>query len=460
MVDTSRKGPDTQSADGLPFSFHILSARSLNEEALTDAQKALGRLLAEAEGEASFLSVPEEERILKEVLDLKASLPERFKKVLVLGIGGSALGTQAALQALTLGKAKREGKEVMVLSNLDAASVEKALAWFSPEDTLLNVVTKSGSTVETLTQFAIFAHRILEAGSQEALREGVVFTTDPKKGAIRRIADRFGIRALEVPPKVGGRFSVLTAVSLFPLAMAGVDVEAMRDGALALSSLLRRPGERRDTILKHPSVLSAAWHHETLWGKKRVRVLWSYCDWLALFGQWFCQLWAESLGKRGPSGGVGQTPVGAIGSTDQHSLLQLFMEGPEDKAYTFLGIGGPWPDIEVPDMSSLDPDLGEFANKTVADILDVLRKATMAALLEARQEIAYIHVPHLDARALGALFMHFEIETALTGYMWGVNPFDQPGVEAGKRFAHGLLGRPGFEDALALAKAILGEVGG
>jgi len=167
-------------------------------------------------------------------------------------------------------------------------------------------------------------------------------------------------------------------------------------------------------------------------------------------------LWGESLGKPKGDGAVGSQPVRAIGSTDQHSLLQLFMEGPRDKTLTFVTVGGPRPAMPVPDLSALDPDFAEFAHHDAAEVFDALRCGTMAGLVEAGRPVAHLHVPVLDEAAVGALFAHFEIETALAGYLLGIDPFDQPGVEAGKKFAHGLLGRPGMEAHGAAARRILG----
>jgi len=188
-----------------------------------------------------------------------------------------------------------------------------------------------------------------------------------------------------------------------------------------------------------------------------VRVLWPYCDRLASLGDWFCQLWAESLGKKGDAGRVGQTPLRALGSTDQHSLLQLFMEGPREHCLTFMTVGEPWPAMPVPDFTSLEPALGEFAGKDLCQVFDALGQGTMAALVQEGRPLARIHVPRLDEESLGALFAHFEVETALAGYLLEINPFDQPGVETGKLFAHGLLGRPGMDDYRRQAQALLTE---
>ncbi|MBM4396250.1 MAG: glucose-6-phosphate isomerase [Deltaproteobacteria bacterium] len=412
------------------------------------AADAAARLIADAGGRAGFLEVPGDVAAADRVIAAAAAVPRHFRKVLVLGIGGSGLGAQAALAALAPIPAAPGAREVRVLANVDPASVAAALAWFDPADTLLDVVTKSGNTVETLSQFALFADRIRAARGDEGLRDGVVMTTDPEKGPVRRIADKIGCVALDVPPRVGGRFSVLTPVGLFPLALAGCDVRAMLAPAEAVLAALRAaPGAG------HPSVLSAAIHEALLAGGAGIRVLWAYCDRLAALGDWFSQLWAESLGKAG----AGQTPVRAIGSTDQHSLLQLFMEGPADKCFTFVTVDGPAPELPLPDLSALDPDLAEFAGLPLGRVFDALRMGTMTALAKSGRPVMRIRVPRLDEAAVGALFAHFEVETAVAGYLRGIDPFDQPGVEAGKRYAHGVLGKPGMEGYRDEAFAVLGE---
>ncbi len=416
---------------------------------------ALERLLADAGGPASFLRLPSDRAAEEAVLAAAAAVPARFRRVLVLGIGGSALGARAAIEALPAPGPTRAARDVRFLANLDPASVADALEWFHPDDTLLVVITKSGATVETLTQFALFAERIRTAGGAAALREGVVAITDPERGALRRIAGSIGCRTLDVPPEVGGRFSVLTAVGLFPVALAGLDVARMLRGADGVIRALRDAGDPPT----HPAVASAALHHRA-WERSAVRVLWAYGDRLAALGDWFCQLWAESLGKvRADGVAVGQAPIRAIGSTDQHSLLQLAMQGPANLCLTFLTAGGPWPSLRVPDAGALDPEMREFAGRDVGEVFEALRMGTMAALVRAGRPLLHLHVPRLDEAAVGALFAHFEVETALAGFLLGVHPFDQPGVEEGKRFAHGLLGREGHERDGREARALLESEG-
>lgn len=411
---------------------------------------ALERLLDDETGPAAFLGVPGDEASMDAVLETMAGVSDRFERLLVLGIGGSGLGARAALEALAPLERGPGAREVRILSNVDPATVADALEWFDPADTLLNVVTKSGGTVETLSQFALFADRIRSHGGERALSEGVVVTTDPEKGVMRNVASSLDCASLDVPPLVGGRFSVLTPVGLFPIAMAGHDVPRLLAGARRVVDGIRGPDRS-----VQPPVRSAA-HHWSLMAKGvSVRVLWPYCDRLSSLGDWFCQLWAESLGKMGAGGRVGQTPLRALGSTDQHSLLQLFMEGPREHCLTFLTVGGPWPKSPIPDLAALEPAMEEFAGKDMVQVFQSLARGTMAALIQEDRPLIEIHVPTLDEASLGALFAHFEVETALAGYLLDINPFDQPGVETGKQFAHGLLDRPGMEDYRRQAETLL-----
>lgn len=413
------------------------------ESALNEKAKSLFK---KKQSEAFFLSCPETD--IRPTMNCATALASRFKKMLVLGIGGSSLGTVAALEALP---EQAKDRKVLVLSNLDPFTVGETLDRFTPEDTVLCCVTKSGSTVETLVQLEVFAKKIYDTFGRTGLAERLVIITDPVTGPARRIANSLGCMALDIPPKLGGRYSVLSPVGLLPLAFAGIDCASLLQGAsmvfrTAESSLLK------ERSVEHPSLFSAMLH-ASMFHSKSVRVLWAYADRLRGFVQWFCQLWAESLGKNGK----GQSPIGAIGSTDQHSLFQLFMDGPQDKCYTFLTLGNSRPDLTVPSDPLLDEAILEFSGKSVWECFDALRMGTMAALLQKGAPVVRIHIPSLDPTALGALFAHFELETALSGFLIGVNPFDQPGVEAGKAFAHGILGRADKAELGLVAKKLLGE---
>lgn len=424
-------------------------------QAVADAEStirfACERLKRDANGHAGFLLLPSDETPLLKITEVLGAIKERFRRVLVLGIGGSSLGIEAALRALDPIPKAPESREVRVLSNVDPDSVHQALLWFDPQDTLLVVISKSGTTVETLVHLGIFLDRILKAGGEQGVHEGVIFITGQHDNPMRKLAKRFDCITFDIPNNVGGRYSVLTPVGLFPLALAGYDVWRLVDGAGQVFDALNR----RD-ILSHPSVLSASIHHHLLINGFGCRVTWIYRDRFDKLGAWFAQLWAESLGKKRADHPVGQTPITAIGSVDQHSLLQLCMEGPNDKVFTFITLGCIEYPIEVPDLSEIEPIFLEFAKKQVGEVLDALAKGTIGGLAKAQRPILRIHIPLLDEATLGALFGHFELETALCGYLLGINPFDQPGVELGKRYAHGLLGKEGFESYKKELEAILG----
>jgi glucose-6-phosphate isomerase len=269
-----------------------------------------------------------------------------------------------------------------------------------------------------------------------------VLVTDPAKGALREIAAAEGLRTLAVPPSVGGRFSALTAVGLLPAAAAGADVEALLAGAAAIEGRCRS-----GDVLENPALLYGAVLHLMDRARGRhIHVLMPYADALRETGDWFVQLWAESLGKR-PD--VGPTPFRAVGATDQHSSLQLMMQGPHDKLVTFVQVAQPRCDVSitVPDVYRGHAEIAYLDGHTMGELIEAERRATMAALRKAGRPSASIALPRLDARAMGELLMLLELATAYAGGLYGVNAFDQPGVEAGKHYAQGLLGRPGFEAA-------------
>jgi len=247
-----------------------------------------------------------------------------------------------------------------------------------------------------------------------------------------------------VPPAVGGRFSVLSPVGLLPAALVGIEVEGLLAGARrALAAA------EADDLLANPAALWAGlqWAADTGLGR-RIHVLMGYSDRLRAVGDWFCQLWAESLGKRVNRGGAvvhtGPTPLAAVGAVDQHSLVQLFMEGPLDKTITFLGVADHGEDVSIPGGEGLPPDLAYLPGHTLGGLLRAEREATAQALARAGRMSSLIELPDLSAAAVGELLMFFQLATGYAGAWYGVDPFDQPGVELGKRLTYAALGRPGF----------------
>ncbi|HEU5049276.1 MAG TPA: hypothetical protein VFU00_03065, partial [Gemmatimonadales bacterium] len=416
-----------------------------------------------AAGEYGFYDLTAQTRSVEEIRAFAEGVGQAYDHVLVLGIGGSALGTRAirnALRPANWNELDDEGREfyprLTVLENVDPSSMLAALRRIDPRRVLVNVVSKSGGTAETMAQYLIVRGWLEETLGAAATRH-LVLTTDPGRGALREIATRDGIAALDVPPAVGGRFSVLSPVGLLPAALVGVDIVALLDGA-------RKAVERAesDDLLQNPAALYAAllWAADT-WHGARIHVVMPYSDRLRDFSEWYRQLWAESLGKRldrrGELINAGPTPVAAVGATDQHSQVQLFMEGPYDKAITFIDAGEPAEDVTIPERADLPDDLAYLPGHTLGELLSAEREATSAALARMGRMNMTLRIPALTPGSFGELLMFYQIATGYAGVWYNVDPFDQPGVELGKRLTFAALGRPGFSGE-RLAAAPAGDV--
>jgi glucose-6-phosphate isomerase len=372
-----------------------------------------------------------------------------YRDVVLLGIGGSALGPIALRNALRpphwnlLPDEAREGwPRLHVLDNVDPTTIAAMLDRVRLEETLFLVVSKSGGTAETMAQYLIARARLVEAGLP--LARHFVFITDPAKGALRPIANAERIPALDIPANVGGRFSVLSPVGLLPAALIGIDVEAMLAGA----GHMVRSSTTAELAQNAPGVWATLqWLADTRAGRG-IHVMMPYADPLKDIASWFVQLWAESLGKIRPDGRhTGPTPVPALGATDQHSQVQLFMEGPLDKTLTFIAVREPAADVTIPHLHADVPDLAYLGGHTLHQLLDAERRATAGALAARGRPSCTIELERVDAWHLGALLMFLELATAYAGALYGVDAFNQPGVELGKRFTYGMMGRPGFEAA-------------
>ncbi len=356
------------------------------------------------------------ERILKEVEHYKG-----FKNLIVLGIGGSALGNitlQNALNHLYYNlKNERGGPRIFVLDNIDPDWTMSLSEIIDPKETLFNVITKSGTTAETLSNFFYFL-KLLKANTNN-WKEHLVFTTG-EKGFLREFADENNIKTYPVPEDVGGRYSVLSEVGLFPAALSGIDILALLEGA---SDAVEN---------EHVPVNYAALQHYFYKKGKHISIFMPYSKKLESMADWFCQLWAESLGKNEHTG---PTPVKALGTTDQHSQIQLYMEGPRDKVITFLNVRKGCPELQ------LDFEGHFLGDKSIGKIFQAESTATIKALTEVGRPNMSFEIPEIDAYNVGELIYQLEMACCITGYMFGVNPFDQPGVELGKKLTHEILGR-------------------
>jgi glucose-6-phosphate isomerase len=368
--------------------------------------------------------------------EVRASAAEDFIHV---GIGGSALGPIALHRALNHPYydllADRPGPRLHFAENTDPASLSAILDVVDLRNTWVNVVTKSGSTAETMANFLVVRGALISVSGESGYRERVVFTTDPEEGYLVRIAEREGTKTLSIPPDVGGRFSVLTPVGLFPAAVTGLDVDALLKGAAQCVREVKEKGAN------HPAIQGAAYYYlmDTARGRN-VRVMMPYADGLNRLAAWFVQLWAESLGKEGK----GSTPHGAVGTTDQHSQVQLYMEGPQDKVIEVIEVEDHPRDLPIPPAYEDLEGVGYLGGHTMAELLNVECDATRKALLEAGRPNSTIKLGKIDEEHLGYLMQALEVQTAVVGSLYGVNAFDQPGVEAGKRITYSRMGRPGY----------------
>jgi len=402
--------------------------------------------------ELGFYALPYAEEEVERIVEFAEGPGQAFQNVVVLGIGGSALGTTALRTALCPpgwnelpDEARDHFPRLFVLDNVDPESVGSLLDHIQPSTTLFNVVSKSGGTAETMSQFLIVRER-LERELGEGYRRHLLFTTDPERGVLRRLADEEGIATLAIPQNVGGRFSVLSPVGLLPAALIGIPITELLSGAREMDERCRS-----EVLTENPAALFAALQYlADSECQAPIHVMMPYADALRDVADWFRQLWAESLGKRegldGEERFVGPTPVKALGATDQHSQVQLYMEGPFDKTVTFLSVEEPRRDVEIPALYGEIPELGYLGGHTLGELLAAERDATAAALARAGRMNMTIDLPRLDAAALGSLLHMLQIATVYAAALYGVNPLDQPGVELGKELTYARMGREGYGD--------------
>jgi glucose-6-phosphate isomerase len=405
------------------------------------------------DGGHRYRELPHDRLMRQAVEEFAKALRPTTQNLVVLGIGGSALGASALHEALNhpqhnlMSRRKRGGPRLFVMDNIDPAHFAGMLDVAKDDlpGTLFNIVTKSGETTECLSQFLVIRNLLTRRLGREEAKKRIVVTTDSRSGTMRSIADREGFASLPVPEGVGGRFSVLSAVGLFPAAMCGIDITSMLKGAAEMDDLAR------STVLqRNPAALFAAVNY--LYYKKGVdiSVMMPYSNALTGLADWFLQLWAESLGKAHNESGskvvhVGPTPIRALGATDQHSQLQLYREGPNNKLITFLEVGQFDKDIAIPSAYRDQPALAYLGGGSMGKLLNTEKQATEQALLTSNRPCLTIRFPSVSPFAVGQFISMLQVATTIAAGLFGVNPYDQPGVELGKQITYHLLGREGYE---------------
>jgi len=438
----------------LDYSNMMISPGGIDQKSWTAAGKQFGDAKRgfdqlRAGGTVGFVELGGDRELLNQVEGFAAKSRGKFDDVVILGIGGSALGPIALRTALRPSgwnmlddKARGGFPRLQVLDNVDPETIASLLNRVKLERTVFIVTSKSGGTAETMAQFLIVHDRL--ASAKLDVSKQMVFVTDPKQGALRPLAERLNVPALDIPPTVGGRFSVLTPVGTLPAALIGIDVKSLLAGAAEMAKRCQST-----ELASNPAGVYAMlqWLADTQL-KKTIAVFMPYSDPLRDFADWFVQLWAESLGKKRPDGtSVGSTPLAALGATDQHAQVQLFMEGPADKTVTFVAIKERGVDVQIPAGFADVKELGYLTGHSLAELIAIEQRATAGALAKRGRPNMTIHLDRIDAAHVGQLMMFLEIATAYAGQLYGIDAFNQPGVELGKQFAYALLGRPGADAA-------------
>jgi glucose-6-phosphate isomerase len=403
-----------------------------------------------ASGVQRWQNLPDDTALADEILKFANEARQTYTDYILIGIGGSSLGAIATIQALChpyrnlLPDDQRGGPRFFVLDNPDPEKVKATLETVDLSKTLVNVVSKSGQTAETAANFLVVRDALVQAVGQEQAAKQIIATTDPETGIMRQMANEQGYRTFPVPPGVDGRQTVLSAVGLIPAALAGVDIHGLLAGAAAMrerasgSELRVNPAY----LLAALSVLADTKH------EKSMLVTMPYADSLFGVSDWFRQLWAESLGKKLSTDNsvvyAGQTPIKALGAIDQHSQVQLYTEGPNDKLIQLIAVEEYRDTVNIP--APPHDDLGYLKGAELGQLLSRERLATAWALTQAQRPNLTITVPTIDAGIIGEFFYMMQLQTVMAGALYHVNPFGQPGVEAGKNATYALMGREGYEE--------------
>ena len=403
------------------------------------------------------------EETLWYVKEYAAMVQGRFDNILVLGIGGSALGGLAVTEALLkpfwnlLSPEQRDGlPRIFFLDNIDPDYMAGLLNVLDLKKTLVNVITKSGSTAETMSQFMVVKN-ILEQELGDNYRYNIVATTDKKTGILRQIAEQEGYKTFVVPDDVGGRFSVFSAVGLLPFALVGIDIDEIVNGIKDMDLALK------NTDIKENIAAQNALIHYLLDTKKgkNLSVMMPYSSKLKYVSDWYVQLWAESLGKNKDKEGnavcVGPTPIKALGATDQHSQIQLYNEGPNNKVINFIRVKNFDNTLEIPNIFEYT-GIGYLGGKTINQLINAEADSTRVSLADYKRPTISIYLDKVDGYNVAQLLYMLEVQTAIAGELYNIDTFNQPGVEQAKNYTYALMGRAGYEESAQVLQAKLASV--
>ncbi len=426
--------------------------------ALKDKTEAAHKSLAEKRknGKTDWRELPyNQAEVVKEIKEYAETVKDETEAFIVLGIGGSALGPICVQQAINhpfyneLTKEQRGGwPKFYVADNVDPERLAYLFDVIDPSRCIFDCVSKSGSTSETMSQFMIIKEMLEERLGREGAAKHIVCTTDCEKGNLIKIAKEEGYKTFIIPSGVGGRFSELTPVGLLPAAMCGIDIELMLQGAAYMDGL-----SENENVFENPSYMFAVLSYIAMKQGKNISVMMPYADSLKYASDWFAQLWAESLGKKTDNDGntvnAGQTPVKALGVTDQHSQVQLYTEGPYDKMIVLVGVDKFRKTMTIPEIYKDIPSLGFLGGVTQNKLIQTEQTATEYALMKAGRANMTITLPEVNEFTLGQLMYMLEVATGFAGELLNIDAYDQPGVEEGKNATYAMFGRPGYDEKKA-----------
>lgn len=386
------------------------------------------------------------------VKEYASMVENRFENILVLGIGGSALGGLAMTEALLkpywnflTAEQRKNYPRIFFLDNIEPDSIEGLLNILDLKRTLVNVITKSGSTAETMAQYMVLKD-LLEKELGDDYRKNIVATTDQHTGVLRQLADQEGYKTFIIPDDVGGRFSVFSAVGLLPLALVGVDIDEIIQGIKDMDLSLKNTDIRNNIAAQNALI-----HYlmDTKKNKKNT-VLMPYSSRLKYIPDWFVHLWSESLGKEFDNDGrivhSGQTPIKALGVTDQYSQMQLYNEGPNDKIISFIRVDEFDVNLEIPKIFEYT-GIGYLGGKSMNTLMSAEADSAKVSLANHSRPTVTISMPKIDGYSLAQLIYMFEVQTAIAGELYNINTFSQSGVEEAKNYTYALMGRSGYEES-------------
>ena len=419
------------------------------------ARASLSRKWGRPSRMMAWTRLPEGQKmVVEDILKTARRVQQKFEAFVVLGIGGSALGPIALQQAINhlhyneLTPEQRGGlPRLYVEDNVDPERMAALMDVIDPAKTCFNVISKSGSTSETMSQYLIISNLLKEKLGDKWHRH-LIMTTARRKGNLVKIAHDHKIKTFVVPDGVGGRFSELCPVGLLPAAVCGIDIEEFLAGAAYMDQLCKA-----EDLFENPGWMQGVLFYLTMQKGKNIHVMMPYADSLRYIADWYAQLWAESLGKKFTQRGrvvhVGQTPVKALGVTDQHSQVQLYTEGPFDKVITLMGVENYRATVDIPNGCEDMPNVNFLCGHTMNELIQKEQQATEYALTRAGKLNQTITLPEVNPFTIGQLMYMFMVQTAVAGELLGIDAFDQPGVEEGKNATYALFGRPGYEEKKA-----------